>query len=109
MANNENLKPVRSKSEARKRGKQGGINSGKARRKKKELKELLEMALSQEHFAEEDNYTAITVALIRKALTGDVRAYEVIRDTLGQKPTEKYEMSTSDIKINIVGVEDDNA
>ena len=106
MANNENLKPVRSKSEARERGKQGGINSGKARRKKKELKELLEIALSKKNFFGEDNYTGITVALIDKALTGDVKAYEVIRDTLGQKPTEKYEMSTSDIKINIVGVEE---
>lgn len=110
MANNENLKPVRSKSEARKRGKQGGINSGKARRKKKELKELLELALSQkDEVTGEDNYTAITMALIQRALLGETKAYEIIRDTLGQKPTDKFEMSTSDIKINIVGMEDDNA
>lgn len=103
MANNENLKPIRSKSEAREKGKKGGKKSGEARRRKKELKELLEIALEQENFWGDDNYTAITNALIAKAATGDVRAYEVIRDTLGQKPTEKYEMSTSDIKINIVG------
>ena len=31
MANEKNLKPVRSKSEARKKGKAGGIKSGKVR------------------------------------------------------------------------------
>lgn len=32
----ENLKPVRSKEEARERGRAGGIKSGEARRRKKE-------------------------------------------------------------------------
>lgn len=42
MANNEdNLKPVRSKDEARERGRKGGIASGRSRRKHKELRELL--------------------------------------------------------------------
>ena len=37
MANEENLHPVRSKEEARERGRQGGIVSGEARRKKKQF------------------------------------------------------------------------
>ena len=42
MANNEdNLQPVRSKDEARERGRKGGIASGRSRRKHKELRELL--------------------------------------------------------------------
>ena len=109
MANNENLKPIRSTSEAREKGKKGGKKSGETRKKKKELKELLEIALNQKDFVGQDYYMSITIALIEKALAGDVRAYEVIRDTLGQKPTEKFEMSTSDICINIVGDTDDNA
>lgn len=109
MANNENLKPIRSTSEAREKGRKGGKKSGETRKKKKELKELLEIALSQNDFLGQDLYTSITMALINKAIEGDVRAYETIRDTLGQKPTEKFEMSTSDICINIVGDTDDNA
>ena len=40
MAGKENLKPVRTKSEARERGKKGGIASGKSRRKKAEMRKV---------------------------------------------------------------------
>lgn len=72
--------------------KKGGIASGEARREKKLLKELLEDALSKG--TETDNeYVNITLALIREANRGNVKAYEVIRDTLGQKPIDKVEHS----------------
>lgn len=32
---------------------------------------------------EQDNYMGITTALIQKALKGDTKAFEVIRDTIG--------------------------
>ena len=35
----------------------------------------------------------ITLALLDKALKGDTKAYEVIRDTVGEKPTDKIEQS----------------
>ena len=92
--NEENLIPMseRSKSEVRELGKKGGIASGEARREKKLLKELLEDALSKG--TETDNeYVNITSALIREANKGNVKAYEVIRDTLGQKPVDKVEHS----------------
>ena len=81
----------------------GGKASGKARRKKKELKKLLEIALSQpmKDNPEEDNYTGITTALILKALAGDSKAYEVIRDTIGQKPVDKTEITTNTINVKI--------
>lgn len=83
----------------------GGKASGKARRKKKELKKLLELALSQpmQSNPNEDNYTGITAALIAKALAGDTKAFEVIRDTIGQKPVEVIDatVSSNDIKITI--------
>lgn len=41
----DNLKPFASAEEARKSGSKGGIASGKARREKKTMRELLEMAL----------------------------------------------------------------
>lgn len=92
MANNENLRAPTT-SEARERGKKGGKASGKARRRRKELKEVLELALSQpsEIVEGKDNYTAMCAALINKALQGDTKAFEVIRDTIGQKPTEQVQ------------------
>lgn len=90
MANEGNLKPlsIRTKSEQREIAKKGGKKSGEVRRQKKLLKELLEEALE----TKTDTGTLsvdITRALIAKALEGDVKAYEVIRDTLGQKPKDK--------------------
>jgi hypothetical protein len=89
--------------EARERGRKGGIASAKARAEKKQLKELLELALSQpsDIVDGEDNYTAITAALVQKAIQGDTKAYEVIRDTLGQKPTEQAQMDlTAKIEVD---------
>lgn len=94
MTNKGNLKPIRSVIEAREKGQKGGIASGKARAEKKLLKETLEILLNMEN--EEtgtDNQTQIGIALLKEALKGNVKAFEVIRDTLGQKPTDKQEIS----------------
>jgi general stress protein YciG len=92
MAGKENLRTPTTE-QAREIGRKGGKASAKARKRKKELKELLELALSQPSGIEdgEDNYTAITAALVQRAIHGDTKAYEVIRDTLGQKPTEQVQ------------------
>lgn len=94
--NESNLIPQseRTKEEQRKIARMGGIASGKSRKEKKLLKELLEDALSKG--TETDNeYINITLALIKEANKGNVKAYEVIRDTLGQKPIDKVEHSGS--------------
>lgn len=92
----ENLKPpIRSSDEARKMGKKGGIASGEARRRKKTLRELLELAMERPVGAA-TTAEAITVALLEKALNGDVKAYEVVRDTLGENPKVKQEISGPD-------------
>lgn len=85
MANIKNLK-VLSPNEARENGKKGGIKSGEKRRERKALKEELLLLLSDNKLQEK-----ISLALIQKAINGDVRAFEVIRDTIGEKPTEKIE------------------
>ncbi|WP_455154958.1 hypothetical protein [Stomatobaculum longum] len=46
MNNEKNMGPVRSSDEARKRGRNGGIASGKSRRRKKEVRERLKEALN---------------------------------------------------------------
>ena len=84
MAGKENLRPVSSKEEARERGRKGGLASGEARRKRKTLKEELLLMLS-----EGDTQQSVTLALIEKAMSGDTKAFEVIRDTIGEKPVDK--------------------
>lgn len=86
MANKDNLKPVRSKKEARERGKNGGIKSGEVRRERKTLKDELLLLL-----ATGNTQNKVSLALIKKALSGDTKAFEVIRDTIGEKAVEKVE------------------
>ncbi len=90
MANESNLKPVKTKKEARERGRAGGIASGKARKERKTLKEELLLLLS-----EGDTQKKISVAVLQKALDGDIQAFNTIRDTIGEKPTDKIEADLS--------------
>lgn len=94
MANSKNLKPARSKSEAREKGRKGGIKSGEKRRERKRLKELLEIALQlpNEETGEQNDF-AIVAALVKKAANGDTKAFELIRDTIGEKPTDKQQLT----------------
>ena len=100
------LKPVRSKEEAKSRGKKGGIASGKARREKRTIRERLEQLLSMpaEGIADfkGDNAEAMCAALMKKALSGDVPAFREIRDTVGEKPTDKKEHSASESFAQII-------
>ena len=48
MANEKNLKPVRSKEEARERGKKGGIKSGETRRRKAALRNTMNRLLTMQ-------------------------------------------------------------
>lgn len=86
MANKDNLKPVRTKEEARERGKKGGIKSGEVRRERKTLKDELLLIL-----ATGNTQNKVSLAIIKKALSGDTKAFEVIRDTIGEKAVEKVE------------------
>ena len=87
MANEQNLKPLTTK-KAREIGKKGGIASGKKRKELKTLKEELLLLL-----AEGDTQKKISLALIQKALQGDIKAFEVIRDSTGQRCVEKVEIT----------------
>lgn len=80
--------------EARERGRRGGVASGLARRKKRALREYLEARL-EIMCGDMSTAEAITAALVDKALSGDVRAYESIRDTLGQNPRQAVKTEIS--------------
>lgn len=41
---------------------------------------------------------AISAALIKQAISGNYRAFEIIRDTIGEKPVEKVEQVNIDME-----------
>lgn len=79
--------------EQRERSRAAGIKSGEARRARKTLKEELLFMLGEEIIdGNGKNITlqkAVTSALIKQALNGNVKAYEVIRDTIGERQSDK--------------------
>ena len=107
-----NLKPFatdRSSEEAVKNGRKGGIASGKARRERKALRELLESYLDKpatvggQEVTRKDVMAFKAVQIVTEGTVGEnitasefVRAFEMVRDTLGEKPSEKVEVATAD-------------
>lgn len=84
--NEENLVSLadRTTEEVREIAKKGGIASGEARRRKKTLKEELIALLETDN-----NNNKVSVAILKKALNGDIQAFTTIRDTIGEKPIDK--------------------
>jgi len=116
----EDLKPVRSKEEAKERGAKGGKASGEARRAKKTLRELVELfaalGVSEETRKKmkalgipEELMTRKmqpVVALFNKANKGDVSAFNAIRDIVGEKPIDRTQLEGSfDTRLEIGFVE----
>lgn len=95
----DNLKPCEYKL-SQEEAKKGGIASGEARRKKRDLKlaiqVLLETDIKGKNGEVKSGAEAIAIAQFQKALKGDTRAFEVIRDTAGQKPVEKVAIAEVD-------------
>ena len=112
MANDENLRPVRTKSEARERGRNGGKASGEARRRKADFRKTLNMLLTvkidhpewtpmlEAMGLDSTLESAVNAAMIREALAGNVKAYEAIRNTIGQ--TLKSELDIEEQMAKIV-------
>lgn len=92
MANEQNLKPVRSKKEAREKGRQGGIKSGEVRAQRKTLRQEL-LTLLETKIEDKTIQEKISFSLIQEALGGNVKAFETIRDTIGEKPQDKVNIS----------------
>ena len=91
--NEQNLIPSnkRTESERRAMAKKAGKASGEARRARKQFQEAVLAALEA---VTDDGHSVlenIVAAQISKALKGDTRAFEVMRDTSGEKPAEKVE------------------
>lgn len=90
-------------------GKKGGVASGKARRERrdmqKRIQDMFDMTLQKGKEGQFNNLAeangknlsvmdAILLKQVQKALKGDTRAAEWLRDTAGMKPVDRQEVTT---------------
>ena len=110
----QNLDPVRTKEEARRRGRNGGIKSGETRRKKRDAKQavklLLDMAASENleknlkklGYEECDltNMNALMARMFTEAMTGNVNAFKALMDYGGFHPDQKLKDKEREVRID---------
>lgn len=115
MPNEQNLKPSEYKL-SQEEAKKGGIASGAARRRKRKLRELVElfgeMDVSDKARSQMEKMgipeelmtrkMQPVVALFNKANKGDVSAFNAIRDIIGEKPVDETKLTgTLDTNVQI--------
>lgn len=112
MANIDNLKPIQkgelTKEEAKKRGSNGGKASAKKKRQQKTFKEMfnafsqqlitneqLKEKLKENGISDEDmtNKTAMMFSMYLEAVKGNTKAFEIVRDTMGEQIVDKIELT----------------
>lgn len=131
MANNQNLIPFTSeqnREEAKKNGKKGGKKSGEVRRKRKAMKEQMEMLLAlpfnlKNKYGEEivdeltflgidknkiDNQMAMLISLWKTAISNDSQKIQAVREI--REIVQDNQNETKEERIQIVNdlPEDDN-
>lgn len=100
MANEKNIEPYKFKKgeltseEAARRGALGGQASAKARRENKLIKDRI-----LERMGEKDWNTMIDNLIARA--TEDTKSFEVLRDTIGQKPKDTLTVENENIVVRL--------
>ena len=82
----------------------GGKASAEARRKKRDLREQLEILLDKEYTDEKTGETmqgieVVTAALFKEAAKGNVKAFNTLRDTIGQAVVQKVMIAEVDADV----------
>lgn len=92
--------PFKAGEEARELGRKGGQRSGEIRAARKTLREelltLLTQDITDKNGRQMKTQTAISASMIKQALSGSTKAYEIIRDTIGEKPVDKVMIAEVD-------------
>lgn len=113
MSNEKNIIIANSKrtpSERRKNAQKAGIASGKARRQKKTMRELLDIALSEviKNPKTGESKTGeewVAAALMHKAMKGDVAAYRTIAEMRGENTPQKIDVTSGGMPTQPITVE----
>jgi hypothetical protein len=97
--NEQNLRPSEHKFTLEE-AKKGAQKSAEARRRKRDLREALEILLEKE-FTDKNGVSKsgteiITAKLFEQAAKGNVKAFETIRSTVGQDPVQKVMVAEVD-------------
>lgn len=107
MPNEQNLVPIQSTEEARERGRKGGIASGVSRRRKRSLREAVDLylslpvanrkkwnAIAKEGVDPEDvdNQMAMIIGLTQAATNGDAKAAKLLFELVGDQSGENDEV-----------------
>lgn len=81
----------------------GGKASGEARRKKKALREALQILMQTDVTGPDGKKMtgteAMAVRAFQSAIAGDWKAWELVRDTSGQKPADKVMVADVDSSV----------
>ena len=109
MSGESNLRPFSeiSKEKRSEIAKKGGVASGEARRRKKTMQEKARAILDMtERLGKAESFKSIEdadgknltaeersiIEIAKKAMAGDIKALEFLRDTAGEKPVEQVEL-----------------
>ena len=109
MANEQNLIPQAHKLTVEEASK-GGKASAESRAARKTFREGLLLLLNEPlkdksgQTTDKTTQDAIIAGLVKRAINGDTRAFEMIRDTIGEKPIEKVANVTPEREV-VDGVE----
>lgn len=100
MANEQNLRPGEYKL-SQEEAKKGGINSGKARREKADLRRQAQLWLESDvttdkHGQPMSGAQLMMAVAAREAAKGNPKFWELIRDTAGFKPVDKVMVADVD-------------
>lgn len=103
MANEKNLIPFNELTESQQReiASKGGKASAEAKRKRKTLKEELLLMLEDEEVQK-----SVAVALIQEAQGGNVKAFGMLRDTIGEAPVEKVQTTQTVVDMSAFSTEE---
>ena len=113
MPNPENIinaNSERTPQERQEIARKGGIASGAARRQKKTMRELLDIALSEviKNPNTGESKTGeewVAAALMRKAMKGDVAAYRTIAEMRGENAPQKIDITSGGMPTHPITVE----
>ena len=107
MSNEKNLIKFTSDQDreaASRNGKKGAAAAAQAKRDKRMLRDCLEILLEQKRSVEKDDgklakltgAEILALTAFEKAMRGDIKAMEFVRDTAGQKPVDKVVVADVD-------------
>lgn len=107
MANEQNLRPIRTESEAREKGRNGGIASGKARRDKKKILSCLDYLIKNKHMTEDGKKKTgaeiVSYALFQKAASGNIDAIKMVIDMVEPNASNEETEDLDAIEADVFG------